>query len=292
MCVIVLIFWFVFWSFASVLLTRLSWNKLDKKELKSVSLWFSHCPKCKKRLGYKNLVPLFSYLYQWWKCSFCNSRISSFYPILEVLSWLIFLSTYFIFPFSSYLELFFWLIINRLLLLIIIYDFKKYELHLPSTILLLIVSILFQFLNIFWDYKIAFFSSISLLGIFFIIYYLSKLYVKNRYKKNQSWIWSWDIILSFVLWTLFSFVFEFNSISFSVFNLIKILLIFVLISSLLGILIRLINIFVEKNNVSKKEIKKSVWADSINIIPFLPAMIISYRIMLFQSDFILKIILP
>lgn len=292
MRIIVLIFWFVFWSFASVLLTRLSWNKLDKKEIISVSLWFSRCPKCKKRLAFKNLIPLFSYIYQWWKCSFCNSKISWFYPMLEIISWLLFLSTYFIFPFSSYLELSFWLIINRLFLLIIIYDFKKYELHLPSTTLLLIVSVMFQFLNIIWDYKIAFFSSIALLSIFLLIYYFSKLYVKYRYKKNQSWIWSWDIILSFVLWTLFSFIFEFNSISFSPFNLIKILLIFVLISSILGIIIWFINIFLEKNYSSKKEIKKSVWADTVNIIPFLPAMIISYRIILFQSEFILKIILP
>lgn len=292
MRIIILVFWLIFWSFWSVLLTRLSSNKFDLKELKSISIWFSQCPKCKKRLKVKNLIPLFSYIYQRWKCSFCQKKISTFYPILEILSWIVFLLTYLFIPFSGYLSLIFWLLINWLLLLVLIYDFKKYELHLPITVFVLILSLLVQFFNITGDYKIAFFSSISLLVTFLAIYYISKLYVRYKYKKNLAWIWIWDLILSFVLWTLFSFIFMFNNVAFSSFNLNKILLLFVLISCIIWIVIRMINYFIQDSIKAKDDIKKSLDTKSQNIIPFLPAMIITYRILLFLSDFILKIIFP
>lgn len=292
MRIIVLVFWLIFWSFGSVLLTRLSSNMFDLNELKSISIWFSQCPKCKKRLKIKNLIPLFSYIYQWWKCSFCKKEISTFYPILEILSWIVFLLTYLFIPFSWYLSLFFRLLINWLLLLVLVYDFKKYELHLPITVLVLILSLLVQFFNITGDYKIAFFSSISLFITFLAIYYISKLYVRYKYKKNLAWIWIWDLILSFVLWTLFSFIYLFNDIAFSSFNLNKIILLFVLISCIVWIIIRIINYFIQDNKKAKAEIKNSLNTKSQNIIPFLPAMIITYWILLFLSDSILKIIFP
>lgn len=292
MRIIVLVLWLVFWSFASVLLTRLSSNKLDKKEIKSVVLWRSHCPQCKKTLQAQNLFPLLSYILQNWKCDHCKTTIPPFYLIIELLSWLVFLLTYILFPHTSYFILWFRLLINWVLLLIMIYDFTKYELHIPILILGLVLSLAPQFINLTGNYTIAFWWSISLFLVFLAIYYLSKLYVKYRYKKDFEWIWFWDVILAFLLWTLFPFIFEFNTIDFTIANLIEIIFAFILISSIIWIIIRAIKLLIKHSSNGSKNITKALNVSWQDIIPFLPAMIITYWILLFQSAFILKILLP
>ena len=292
MPILIFIIWLIFWSFWSVLLTRISSNKFDKKEIKSVLIWFSNCPKCKKRLKAHNLIPLISYIIQNWKCDNCSQKISSFYFIIELLSWLVFLFTYLLFPHPNYFVLWFRLLTNRIFLLIMIYDFIKYELHIPILIIGLIISLLPQFLNLIWDYKIAFWWSIALFTTFLVIYYLSKLYVKYRYKKDFEWIWFGDVILSFLIWTLFPFIFQFSNLSFNFINLIEIILAFVLISSIIWIIIRAIKLLIKHSSRGSKNIAKYLNISWQHIIPFLPAMIITYWILLFQSSFILKILLP
>jgi prepilin signal peptidase PulO-like enzyme (type II secretory pathway) len=292
MAVLIFIIWLIFWSFGSVLLTRLSSNKFDKKEIKSVVLWLSNCPKCKKRLNPQNLIPLLSYIIQNWTCDHCSQKISPFYFIIELLSWLVFLLTYLFLPHATYLMLWFRLLINRALLLIMIYDFMEYELHIPILTIGLIISLLLQFLNLTWDYKIAFWCSITLFTTFLAIYYLSKLYVKYRYKKNFEWIWFWDVILAFFIWTLFPFVFQLNNLNFNTTNLLKLILAFVLISSILWIIIRVIKLLPKHSSHWYKDIVKHLNISWQHIIPFLPAMIITYRILLFQASSILKILLP
>ncbi len=288
--VFVFIIGLIFWSFGSVLISRLSSNKFEKKQFKSIVIWRSHCPKCKKILWIENLIPLLSFILQKWKCSYCSQKISTFYPIIELLSWLVFLITYLIFPHTNYFLLWFWLIINWILLLIMIYDFKKYELHLPIWSMWVVVSLLPQFFNIIWDYQIAFWSSIWLFASFVTIYFWSKAYIKYRYKKDFEWIWFGDVILAFFLWTLFPFIFQFNNITFDAFNLTQIILVFIFISAVVWILIRSIKIFIKKNDSISKSISKKLNILESNVIPFLPAMIIWYWIMLFYSDFILNLL--
>lgn len=50
----------------------------------------SHCPYCKKKLRWFELVPLFSFFIQLGKCRRCGHRLSLQYPIVEFLSGLIF----------------------------------------------------------------------------------------------------------------------------------------------------------------------------------------------------------
>ncbi len=292
MRIIVLFLWLIFWSFWSVLITRLSSNKFDRKEIKSVLIWFSNCPKCKKRLKPQNLIPLLSYIIQNWKCDNCSQKISSFYFIIELLSWLVFLLTYLLFPHTNYFVLWFRLFTNRILLMIMIYDFMEYELHIPVLTIGLVISIWLQFLNLIWDYNIAFWWSISLFITFLAIYYLSKLYVRYRYKKDFEWIWFGDVMLAFFIWTLLPFIFQFNNLIFNIINLIQIILIYVLISSMVWIIIRAIKLLIKHSSHWLKNITKQLDISWQYIIPFLPAMIITYRILLFEGQFVLQILLP
>ena len=80
-------------SFISVLNDRIIRNR------KSIVFGRSACPKCKKRLTARDLVPLFSYIILKGKCRHCGKKISAHYPALEVITGLAFVSMFLYFPF-------------------------------------------------------------------------------------------------------------------------------------------------------------------------------------------------
>ncbi|MEM9988400.1 MAG: A24 family peptidase [Pseudomonadota bacterium] len=51
----------------------------------SLALPRSHCPHCKHPLGPQDLIPLLSYFAVRGKCRYCGTKISSFYPMVELL---------------------------------------------------------------------------------------------------------------------------------------------------------------------------------------------------------------
>ena len=79
----IIFFWLVFGSFGSVIFYRL-WDWPTKETWKWFLVWRSECPKCHHQLKARNLVPIFSWLFQWWKCEYCKAPISWFYPFLEI----------------------------------------------------------------------------------------------------------------------------------------------------------------------------------------------------------------
>jgi len=78
------IFWTMFGSFASVLIYR----------IKSGEGWIvngrSHCKTCERDLSALELIPILSWVFQWWKCKWCKQKISPIYPILEITTGLLF----------------------------------------------------------------------------------------------------------------------------------------------------------------------------------------------------------
>lgn len=57
---------------------------------KSVVSPASHCPACLHRLGLLELIPVFSYLYLCGRCRWCGSRFSMQYPLVELITGLLF----------------------------------------------------------------------------------------------------------------------------------------------------------------------------------------------------------
>ncbi len=74
-------------SFANVLIVR-----IPKEE--SVAFPASHCVTCNAKLKPWHNIPLFSWLFLRGKCAFCGAPISAQYPIVELLSGLIFVATF------------------------------------------------------------------------------------------------------------------------------------------------------------------------------------------------------
>ena len=77
--------WLIFWSFASVIIYRIrSWESW-------IFNWRSHCNSCNKILWALDLVPIFSWFINRWRCRTCKAKISSIYPLLEISTWILFL---------------------------------------------------------------------------------------------------------------------------------------------------------------------------------------------------------
>ena len=76
----------IFGSFINVVILR---------SLSEESIVFpaSKCPKCQTPLKWYHNIPVLSYLFLRGKCAFCNEKISIQYPIVELLTGLIFLGT-------------------------------------------------------------------------------------------------------------------------------------------------------------------------------------------------------
>lgn len=74
-----------FWSFSTVLIERWHSGKWG------IVMWRSECPKCHSILSWKELFPIFSYLFQGGKCHSCKVKIPAFYPVAELFMGTIFL---------------------------------------------------------------------------------------------------------------------------------------------------------------------------------------------------------
>lgn len=129
---ILFIFWALFWSFASVLIYRL------KSAEKWILNWRSHCQNCKKTLWALDLIPIFSWLFNLWKCKYCKTKISYIYPFLEIFTWIIFVSVWVFLTdfqlilnlnFLEIIKLLFWLSISFITILYIFYDILFLEIH-------------------------------------------------------------------------------------------------------------------------------------------------------------------
>lgn len=77
----------VYGSFLNVLISR-----IPKDE--NVAFPASHCPKCKTALKPYHNIPLLSWLFLGGKCSFCKEKISFQYPLVELLTGIIFLAVF------------------------------------------------------------------------------------------------------------------------------------------------------------------------------------------------------
>lgn len=93
----------------------------------------SYCPDCKHQLNWPDLIPVMSFFILRGKCRHCSRNISWQYPLVEISTGLIFISILnFQFPsfneFSifNFLNLIYYWIIFSFLIIIFIYDLKRY----------------------------------------------------------------------------------------------------------------------------------------------------------------------
>ena len=174
------ILWTMFGSFWWVLISR---NR-DKKWIKSILFGRSKCDKCWKTLSSIELIPLVSFFMQKWKCKNCWTKLSNFYWILELVMGVTFMLTYLLFPYWNIWELIARLLINWWFVLLMVVDYSKYELHFPMRIITTVIALIFSFLD--QTTKEIIITTGILCLLFTWIYFLSKYYVKLKYKKIEN----------------------------------------------------------------------------------------------------------
>ncbi|ALX48357.1 prepilin peptidase [Lentibacillus amyloliquefaciens] len=98
----------------------------------------SICPHCKNQLSWYELIPILSYLFQLGKCRHCRSAISIMYPVIELITGLLFAFSYIKLGFQ--VELVTALLLMSLLVIIFVTD-MKYML-IPNNVLLFFLPLL------------------------------------------------------------------------------------------------------------------------------------------------------
>lgn len=81
-------FGLIFGSFISLISHRLATNE-------AIAIARSKCIQCKTPLKIRNLIPLFSWIFQRGKCSHCHQKISVRYPLIELSTAISFLIVFF-----------------------------------------------------------------------------------------------------------------------------------------------------------------------------------------------------
>ena len=110
---IVFIFGLVMGSFLNVVGLRLPKNL-------SIVYPDSFCYDCNHKLKWYELIPLFSYIIQGGKCRNCKTKLSLFYPAIELLAGLLFLMSYLKFDFSN--EFYISIILSCYFIIVVVSD--------------------------------------------------------------------------------------------------------------------------------------------------------------------------
>lgn len=238
------ILWTLFWSFASVIIYRLkSWEKW---------IWTgrSHCNKCNHILSYLDLLPIFSYIFNYWKCRYCKDKISLIYPILELSTGVLyFLIWYLLIDFNLVLsldileitKLIFFLTIWLISIVYTYYDILFLEIHekvlwvwIISSIIILSIQTIIPYFQVIpflpymiYDTNIWIYSIILSLLIISSLYLIMLRWLKELYDviivfgiiiSLLLFQFFFDIelsqipILSWILWALGFFIFFFLQI--------------------------------------------------------------------------------
>ena len=83
----------------------------------------SHCPKCKTPLKWWHNIPIFSWLFLKGKCAFCQTKISARYPLIEIITGLLFVVLYYKIGLTWYLPFVFLSFASLLALSMIDFDY-------------------------------------------------------------------------------------------------------------------------------------------------------------------------
>ena len=217
--------------------------RLPKKE--SIIYPSSHCPKCNHKLSWYELIPVLSYIFLKGKCKNCKEKISIMYPVMELISGILFALSYY--SFGLTLSIIPALLTSSIFVIIVVSDLNYYII--PDSILAIYGILMFIYNIISKGFLDACTYVVYGLIMFIFMYLLRKL--GNFLFKEES-LGGGDIKLMGVLGQLFNPFMSFISLA---------------LASLIAIPSSLFF------NIKKKD----------NIIPFGPFITGGFLIMLFSK---------
>ena len=215
--VFIFILGLVIGSFLNVVLWRLSQNESFLKGR-------SYCPHCRKKIFWYDNIPILSYLILQGRCRQCHKNISLQYPLIELVSGIIFLWLYLQLGLS--LEFFIAVILSCFLLIIFVYDLKYLlildQVVIPAMVIAFLANLYLGFR--FWDLVLAAIIGGGFFGLQFIL-------------SAGRWIGGGDIRLGFLMGLILG---------------VKMLLVALLLAYLSGAIIGIILIAAGKKKMSSQ----------------------------------------
>ncbi len=167
-CALIFIFGLMVGSFLNVVILRYNSGE-------SFINSRSQCFSCQKELSWYELIPIFSFIFQKGKCRDCGGKISWQYPVVEIITGLLFLLI-FNFQFSIFNIIFYW-ILASLLIVISVYDLR--HLIIPNKIVWLfnILALVFLLVTSYWlpvtNFLNYFFSGLLFFTFFALLWLVS-----------------------------------------------------------------------------------------------------------------------
>lgn len=152
----------------------------------------SHCTNCKHTLSWYELIPVLSYVFLGGKCKSCKTKLSVFYPLMEVLTGCLFCLCFYFYGFSY--NTLIGIVISSLLVIIFVSDFLYLIILDEPLLVCIILSIFLNFIS--YGFKIGLYYLFSGF-IIFLIFYLIK-FIGDRVFKRES-LGGGDIKYSFFM---------------------------------------------------------------------------------------------
>lgn len=163
--IIFFIYGIIFGSFFNVVGLRVPQQTLFQRKR-------SYCDSCQRTLGWTELIPIVSYLFQKGRCKECDQKISPLYPLIEAITGFLFAYSYYQFGWSHLLILS--LLLTALIIPITVADLAYQKI--PNRILLFFTPLFIIYriiypLTPFWD---SLTGALLAFVLVFLIIFLSK----------------------------------------------------------------------------------------------------------------------
>ena len=264
----------IFGSFGSVLMTRLADGR-SRETLMGILTGRSRDPESGQVLPRYDLIPLVSYLRLRGKSRSTGRPIPRYYPVLEIGSGLIFVASYalVIAQGGSWGLVTFVIATNRLLLLILVWDIVTLYLHTPLWQVLLVIGLGVQFFGAVGSYAIAVVMSLVFGAVFYAIRWGSQYYALRRFGAKSEIFGEGDAWLAFAIGALMPLVFGLQHLFFDKMAVAEVTVLYLLVSALVALVYSGLAALVRRSQ------HKPVLTLQ-GMVPFLPAMVIGYWILL------------
>ncbi len=135
----------------------------------------SVCDFCNKTLEWNDLIPVISYLLLKGKCRYCHFKLSIFYPVIEILSGVIFALAFLYFP-TFNPEMFYYLFVFSALIVIFFTDLKygiiPDKILLPMSLIVLFWVFISKRGELLGNLLMALFASAFFIAISLLYYFI------------------------------------------------------------------------------------------------------------------------
>ena len=170
--IVIFLYGIVIGSFLNVLIFR-----IPKKENIVQS---SHCMNCGRKLGWRDMVPVFSYIILRGRCRQCGARISIQYPLIEALNGVLYVVVFMAggFTFSSVL----YCLMTSALIVIAVIDERTYQIPVSQNLFLGLLGIIMTV----YDFRHILSHIIGAVIVSLFLYGLFLLRQSNRWGRHQT----------------------------------------------------------------------------------------------------------